>query len=445
MRAKEFLQFITERSLGKGPATSVPGDPNSDPLYGLKSIIANKIKVLPDTPEVKNQLEDIEDALKHLESGKKRRSSAEEQFDGWSDEDVRAAKSLLARYIVSMNAPFESKIQMLDIWKTNGLINLKLLLSPGVNTIDKIVRRYSQNPAIKEMADDLIRVDSMGKGKGELFLKVLSPKITSPGDNKGDVEVKGKGKLEIKTYDQSGGRLGDQEVVPGPNYLSLVKAFLEKFGTYWGQPAQQQPVQQAGQAQPVAPAQQPVQQPAQQAGQVQQPTNLDPVQSQGTMEGRVKAPPKAKASKGIPSSGLNIAALSSLYNQLPDKKVKTEYIKALAEIVSEAFPKANAAYGGAIATAIINGELGKAKQLYGTASFLNYMAIKHDIGILFINLTKDPIQFTFINDLPSLSQSKLRFHISTAYPVSTVIRNVHPPLDVVPTSQSQPEVQPAVR
>ena len=129
------------------------------------------------------------------------------------------------------------------------------------------------------------------------------------------------------------------------------------------------------------------------------------------------------------------------YNQLPDKKVKTEYIKELAEIISEAFPKANAAYGGAIATAIINGELGKAKQLYGTASFLNYMAIKHDIGILFINLTKDPIQFTFINDLPSLSQSKLRFHISTAYPVSTVIRNVHPPLDVVPTSQSQPAVQ----
>ena len=439
MRAKEFLQFITERSLGKGPNTSVPGDPNSDPLYGLKSVIANKIKILPDTPEVKNQLEDIEDALKHLESGKKRRTSAEEELGGWSDEDVRAAKSLLARYIVSMNAPFESKIQMLDIWKTTGLINLKLLLSPGVNTIDKIVRRYSQNSAIKEMADDLVRVDSMGKGKGELFLKVLSPKITSPGDNKGDVEVKGKGKLEIKTYDQSGGRLGDQEVVPGPNYLSLVKAFLEKFGPYWGQPTQQ-PVQQA------TPTQQPVQQatptqqqPVQQAGQAQQATNLDPVQSQGTMEGRAKAP--AKASKGIPNSGLNIAALSSLYNQLPDKKVKTEYIKALAEIVSEAFPKVNAAYGGAIATAIINGELGKAKQLYGTASFLNYMSIKHDIGILFINLTKDPIQFTFINDLPSLSQSKLRFHISTAYPVSMVIRNVHPPLDVVSTSQSQPAVQ----
>jgi hypothetical protein len=442
MRAKEFLQFITERSLGKESTTSVPGDPNSDPLYGLKSAIANKIKILPDTPEVKNQLEDIEDALKHLESGKKRRSSAEQEFDGWSDEDVRAAKSLLARYIVSMNAPFESKIQMLDIWKTNGLINLNLLLSPGINTIDRIVRRYSQNPAIKEMADDLIRVDSMGKGKGELFLKVLSPKITSPGDNKGDVEVKGKGKLEIKTYDQSGGRLGDQEVVPGPNYLSLVKVFLEKFGTYWGQPTQQ-PVQRATPAQqpPVQRATSAQQQPAQQVGQVQQPTNLDPVQSQGTMEGRVKAPPKVKALKGIPSSGLNIAALSSLYNQLPDKKVKTEYIKALAEIVSEAFPKANTAYGGAIATAIINGELGKAKQLYGTASFLNYMAIKHDIGILFINLTKDPIQFTFINDLPSLSQSKLRFHISTAYPVSTVIRNVHPPLDVVSTSQAQPAVQ----
>lgn len=431
MRSKEFLQLITEKMVGPGQA--VPGDSKLDPLYGLKLAIASKIKDLPDTPEVKDQLEDIEDALKHLDVGKKRRASAEDELANWSDQDVQAAKSLLARYIVSMNAPFESKVQMMTMWRDGGLIRLNALLGPGVNTMDKIVKGYSKNPAIKEMANDLLRVDSMGKGKGEFFLKVLSPGITAPAGNKGDVEVKGKGKLEVKTYDQNGGRLGDQEVVPGDRYLSLVKRFFDKFSQYYGGTAgQEEPgtniptqkkrtVKPATQNAPVT-ATRPV-------------GNSQPASAQGTLEGLNKAQKKA-----IPDSGLNIKALNYLYNQLPDSRLKSDFVKSLSQIVAQAFPQTSPAYGNAIASAISKGDIGTAQQLYGTASFLNYMAIKQDIGILFINISVDPATFVFINDLASLSQSKLRFQISTAYPVSKVIRNVHPPILVVPTTRLQPSI-----
>ena len=215
MRAKEFLKLI--EAAKKAPP--VPGDPNSDPLYSLKLNIAHKIKDLTPTPETKHALDEIEEVLSHIQVS--RRQAATTDFGAWTDEDVKKAKELLAKYIVGLDAPVSYKKSMLEHWKSGGLINVDILLD-GTHTINEIVKDYDSNPAIKELANDLMQVSALGKGKGEFMLKVLSPQITDPEGGKGDIKVIGFGTVEVKTTDGGAGRFYDRQVRPGSGYQSAV-------------------------------------------------------------------------------------------------------------------------------------------------------------------------------------------------------------------------------
>ena len=429
------LEFLIEKASNSQPV--VPGDPNSDPLYGLKAAIAHKIKDLPNTPEVKNELKEIEDTLSHLNAGKKRRGSAEDELGTWQDTDVQEAKTMLARYIVSMNAPVEARQKMLEVWKKEGLINLDKLLSSGKNTVENIVKGYSKNPAVKEMADDLVMVDSMGVGKGEFMLRVLSPIITKA-KGSGDVAIKGKGTLEIKTNNVNAARFTDQNVKPASGYEKAAGDFRKKYGQYNAQHLAQQPAPAPKGKKKVAPA------PANQAPeqQVQQPILQQQPQQQlapqGAMQNIKPGLSEAKLDDGYSKSGINIDQLIALYGVVP-QEAKAEFVTDLTNVLSLVAPK-KTDYAKPIADAIVQGNTGKAKQLYSQACLFNYMEQKHDIGILFIDVAKPPITFTFFNDFKSLVSSGLRLDSSTAYPVSSDARLVYPPTKVVATTKEQPTI-----
>jgi hypothetical protein len=429
MRAKEFLRLIIEKA---EKTAGIPGDPSTDPLYSLKATIAHKIKDLPDTPEVKDQLEDIEDALKHLDTGKKRRTSAEDELGTWKDEDVQTAKSMLARYIVSMNSPFHAKMEMLKLWKESGLINVGIITHPnGMVGIDKVVKRYSKNPAIQEMANDLLKIDSMGVGKGEFMLRVMSPKITKP--SKGDLEIIGLGNLEVKTNNENAARFADRNVRPTSEYQNKASAFVKKYGRYWIAREPQQEVE---------PQQQPIQQqkiqPQNTQQSVPQQGPLEPIQPQGSMAEattRKKTKPPINE-KPFAKAGINLGQITGLYEKIP-QNLKKEYLEDLKDIIENIFPQKQE-LAPHIVAAVASGNVGQALQYWSRASVLNYMANKDNIGVLFIDLKASPVTFTFFDSVENLTAAGLRLHArSTAYVISTDYQNLYPPVNIQTTTQVQ--------
>ena len=419
MRAKEFLKLIEAAK----KTSLVPGDPKSDPLYNLKLVIANKIKDLPPTPETKNSLEEIEDVLSHIQVS--RRQAATTDFGAWTDEDVKKAKELLAKYIVGLDAPVSYKKSMLEHWKSGGLINVDILLD-GTHTINEIVKDYDSNPAIKELTDDLMQVAGLGKGKGEFMLKVLSPQITDPG-GKGDILVKGVGTIEVKTTDGGAGRFYDRQVRPGSGYQSAVNDFIKTFGQYAEEPTQ--PVDQdttTDAPMPQAP--------------VSNVPSAPSLNTQPTVEAKSKKAAEPKPKKISSSTGINIDGLISLYQKIP-AELKVNFGEKLTIALEQIFLKAPE-YVGAVIQAIKEGpkSAGKAKQLYGVGILNNYMAFKTDKGILYIDLTISTPTFTFFTDNASLNAGGLRLHVGTVYPIANDGQYAYPQTSIVKTGQTQPGI-----
>jgi len=423
MRAKEFFKLIEAKN--QAPAQVTPGDPTSDPLYSLKLAIVHKIKELEPDEQTQHALDEINDVLSTVKLGG-RRKSALTDLGSWSDADVVAAKELLAKYIVSLDAPVEYKKSMLTQWKDGGLINVDLLLK-GTHTIDQIVRGYSNNPAIKELTDDLLQVASIGKGKGEFMLKVLSPRIKNPSGNKGDIEIVNFGTVEVKTTDGGAGRFTDRQVKPGTGYQNAVNDFIKTFKPY----ADDQP------AEPTSAPTQPTTPVAPQPVIAPQPEV--PEQPVPTVEAKSKASAVPKIPKGlITKSGINLDGLITLYGKLtPD--MQAVYKAKLTEVLDQIFIKVPE-YAGAVVTAITSGNSGKAKQLYGVGVLNNYMAHKTDSGILYIDLTINPATFTFFVDNASLNAGGLRLHVGTAYPIANDGQYAYPQTSIVKTAQDQPTV-----
>lgn len=413
MRAREFLKLLEQES--------------QDSLASLKTAIAHKIRDLPPTPETKNSLEDIEDILSHIQAGGRRKATAT-NFDNWSDNDVKKAKELLAKYIVSLDAPVAYKKSMIEQWRNGGLIDTNLLLD-GSHSIEQIVKGYSSNPAVKELADDLLQVAGLGKGKGEFMLKVLSPAITDPPGGKGDILVLEVGTVEVKTTDGGAGRFYDRQVKAGSKYSSLSSQFIKKYVKYFADQVPQEPS--------VVPAQPAPQQPAPQQPIPQQPTPQQPAPQQPVTEGRKKSPAAPKPFK-LSKTGLNINQLVQLYQKVPPE-MQANFSADLNDILGEVFQKAPE-YAGAVVNAITTGNAGKAKQLYGVGSLNNYMAHKEDIGILYIDLAAKPATFTFFTDNDSLNKGGLRLNIDTVYPISSNEQYAFPQTSIVKTGQAQPGI-----
>ena len=419
MRAREFLKLLEQA------AKATPGVAASDPLYSLKLAIAHKIKDLPPTPEAKNSLEDIEDLLAHIQAGGRRKATVT-NFDSWSDVDVKKAKDLLAKYIVSLEAPIAYKKSMIEQWKNGGLIDTNLLLD-GSHTIEQIVKGYATNPAVKELADDLLQVASLGKGKGEFMLKVLSPAITDPPGGKGDILVAEAGTVEVKTTDGGAGRFYDRQVKAGPKYSSLASQFIKKYVKYFDDQESQQPTA-PQQPAPISPA--PV------AGKVPAQAQTEPT-APPTMEAKKKGPAEPKKFT-LSKTGLNMDHLVALYQKVPNE-LKANFTSDLTETLGEIFVQASE-YAGAVVNAIAAGNSGKAKQLYGVGALNNYMSYKDDIGILYIDLTAKPATFTFFTDNTSLNKGGLRLNIGTVYPITSNEQYAFPQTSIVKTGQAQPGI-----
>jgi len=437
MRSFEFL--FEKKTETVAPSA---GEPDTDPLYSLKLSIAHKIKDLPPSEETKHSLQEVEDIIDSMQLGG-RKKATEAGFDGWNDKDVQSAKKMLAKYVVSLDAPIEYKRSMLEQWKNGGLIDIDILFSTGKpkqHSIGEIVKGYDTNPAVKELATDLMQVSGVGKGKGEFMLKVLSPAITHPPGGKGDIEVIKYGTVEVKTTDGGAGRFTDRQVKPGKGYQAAVNDFFETFKTYLktenAAAETPPPVAPPATPAPTAPAA-----PENDTARLQQlagiaPTTPVPTEPEVTEARKPKTPKTTTAKKMYSAAGINIDQLSQLYSSLPTdlRGVFTNKLTAVVDQVFVAAPE----YSGAFVTALTTGTVAKAKQLYGVGILNNYMAQKTDKGILYINLRSNPPTFTFFTDNTSLNDAGMRLNIETTYPVTNDIQNAYPKTSIVTTGQAQP-------
>ena len=289
------------------------------------------------------------------------------------DPDVNKAQKLLAKYFMSLDATPEQRKSMIELWKADKLVNVKSLVTPGKHTVANLINGYDKNPAIKEMTDDLSQVAALGQGKGEFLLSVFSKKITKA-EGKGDLHINGVGTVEVKTTDVGAGRFMDQQVKPTSNYQNAVNDFRTTFKD-------------------------------------------------------------AIAQQGITAAGISIANLIKLNGAL-NVKQRGLFSKKLSAAIANLFPAAPESVGP-IVDSIVAGNANQAKQRYAVANLNNYMRQKDDVGILAINLAKDPYTFVFFTDNASLNAGGMRLHSSTGYPIAGDVRDAYPQTNIVDTTQAQ--------
>ena len=138
---------------------------NSTQLSNLQQIIGKKIKSLPQTEEAFKTLKEIEDLLQNVNAGG-RIGLINSVLSEIPDETVREAQRELARYIAGIDMSPADREDLFKKWKADELINHKLLLTSGKHTFAEIVNGYNSNSAIKELTDDLTRVEGYVHGKG---------------------------------------------------------------------------------------------------------------------------------------------------------------------------------------------------------------------------------------------------------------------------------------
>jgi len=350
----EAVRYISEDPLGH------------DELASMKAVIAGKIKELPEDEATVKALKEIEDLLKHVHAGGKM-GIINGELKKIDDPTVTAAQKLLARYIMSLDMTPDQRDELFTLWRTDKLVNRKKLLSSGKKTFSEIINKYDSNPVIKELVDELMRMATLGQGKGEFGLSVLSKNINKPPE-KGDLLIDGR-KIEAKTTDGGAGRFTDQEVRPGEGFEVAART-LNAF-----------------------------------------------VQEQGF---------------SVPKSGLSLVNATEIPAQL-DKKQQTQYFKLVEKVIKIIFDNKQPTEG--IMSAIKDGDAGAALQEYAKANFNYYMSMKDDEGVLYINLTKDPITTVFFKNADELTASSLRLHAGTVYLTSIAdVRLPFPQMEIVDTT-----------
>lgn len=295
------------------------------------------------------------------------------QLQTINDPDVNKAQKLLSKYFMSLDASPKDKKEMIDLWKADKLVNIDMLLTPGRNVVSKLINGYDKNSAIKEMTDDLSQISALGQGKGEFLLSVFSKRITKAG--KGDLAIEGVGSVEVKTTDVGAARFYDRQVRPTSKYQGAVNDFNAAFKE------------------------------------------------------------EIAAQKIASSTGISLTGLIKLYSSLDVSKRDT-FKNNVSAIISNIFPSAEDLLQP-IVDSILTGNENQAKQRYAVAALNNYMSQKDDVGILAINLKKEPYTFVFFTDNKSLNAGGMRLHASTAYPITNDPLNAYPQTNIVDTSQAQ--------
>jgi hypothetical protein len=337
---------------------------DGDELAAMKSVIAAKIKSLPDDDATAKALREIEDLLKHIGAGGKL-GIINGELKSINDESVDAAQKLLARYILSIDMTSDQRNDLFNLWRKDKLVKKNVLLGKGKKNFSEIITNYNTNPAIKEISNDLMRITALGQGKGEFGLSVMSKSISKP--DKGDLLIDGR-KIEAKTTEGGAGRFTDQEVRPSKGFEAAANN-LNDFVTERG--------------------------------------------------------------FSLPASGLSLNVAVDIGQQLQGKD-KIQYFKLVENVIKLIFGGSDVS---GIMSAIKSGNQNQAKAEYAKASFNYYMSKKDDEGVLYINLTTDPITTVFFKDADELTSSALRLQMKTAYITATAdVRLPYPQMDIVDTS-----------
>jgi hypothetical protein len=114
----------------------------------------------------------------------------------------------------------------------------------------------------------------------------------------------------------------------------------------------------------------------------------------------------------------------------PDK-----FVELCKQVINIIFDNSDTAAVNKIGDAIKSNNTGAAMQEYAQLSFNYYMSKKEDEGVLYINVTKDPISIVYFIDAEELAASGLRLHAGTAYITSVDdIRLPYPQMEIVDTT-----------
>jgi hypothetical protein len=359
---RDLLNII--QPLFETPAATV------DELESMKAVIAGKIKQLPADAETAKALREIEDLLTHVNVGG-RSGIITKELDSIADPTVTAAQKMLARYILSLDMTPEQRTELFTLWREDKLVDRKKLLTKGKRTIAEVITKYNENPAIKELVNDLMSVAALGQGKGEFALSVLSKNIAKP--QKGDLVVDGT-KVEVKTTDGGAGRFTDQEVRPGAGFEQVARQLAALLAPY-----------------------------------------------------------QNKATKSGPNLDNIVNIYATISKDSEKKKEADTIIDSIEQCISLIFQGQDV---GPIINAIKAGNVNTAKQEYAKTSFNYYMDKKEDEGVLYINLTKEPISLIWFADADDLTASGLRLHAGTVYITSVSdVRLPYPQMEIVDTSQ----------
>jgi hypothetical protein len=354
-----------------------PNEPTKDELEGMKSVIASKIKELPPDDATAKALKEIEELLQHVNAGG-RMGMIYDQLEQIKDPAVLASQKMLARYILSIDSTPEQRKEFFNIWKTNRAVNVAALLSKKKVSFSAVFSNYDSNPLVKEFVTDVMEISTLGHGRGEFGLNVLSKSIWKPEDNKGDLQMKFQGKnwqIECKTTMGGAARFSDQQVRPAEGYEAAaieLNNFVRTNKTY-------------------------------------------PVK--------------------LPTAGLSVNKAIEILQNLKSAE-QTKFLNLVKNVVTLIFggKKANQDDVKEIVTAIKAGNSGGALQGWSKASFNYYMSQKEDDGILYIDLNDK--SFVFYDSAEDLIKQSLRFHASTPYlsSVKDPGRSAYPKIEVVPTS-----------
>jgi SAM-dependent methyltransferase len=225
---------------------------SDDALKSLKSVIASKIKELPIDDVTIKTLREIEDLLRDVNAGG-RKGLIDKDLKSIEDPAVHAAQKMLSRYILSIDSTPEERNELFSLWKNDKIVNKENLFSGKSSSFADIFNGYSTNSLIQELVNDLMNIATLGHGKGEFALNVLSKDIYKPSDGKGDLKVRWNNndlQVEVKTSSEtitidpesgkekkstSSARFGDQEVRPAAGWDPVARElndFVRGTGSY---------------------------------------------------------------------------------------------------------------------------------------------------------------------------------------------------------------------
>jgi hypothetical protein len=346
-------------------------EPTEDEFASLKAIISGKIKQLPDDDETAKALREIEDLLSHVGGG-----------------GAGGKIGLINGELSKINDPTVQAAQ-----KELARYILSLDMTPAQRAElfklwreDTLVDRSKLLSKGKKTFADIINGYNSNSAIKELTNDLMRISALGQGKGefalcvlsksiskppKGDLLVDGR-KIEVKTTDVGAGRFTDQEVRPGNGFEQAAHELTDFV-----------------------------------------------VNNEET--------PFV-----LPKSGLSLSYAVGIANQMADPDKFVELCKQVINII---FDNSDTAAVNKIGDAIKSNNTGAAMQEYAQLSFNYYMSKKEDEGVLYINVTKDPISIVYFIDAEELAASGLRLHAGTAYITSVDdIRLPYPQMEIVDTT-----------